>query len=232
MSFTPLAYDIQTFNNLPEIEFASSYVNSTGLLDKALSTIGPLLIMHNLSDAWGLCIIHRHWRLEEDEIPLQTIRYCNGIREYLSRPISNLTHEAAPTVLRVASNHRTFEPLEYSTDPLALEANDLLSKNCRGRSALVDALIDHSLADNFALIVLKPLPEAAEMIELNFADRVSILRQVNTEDLQGKTLIQTTWRFAPNVAAGKCATKCMSYCNVGADGGHSGGHTAYHDPNG
>ncbi len=225
-----LDFDKDTFNGLPDIEEASHSLISQGLISKMLESIGSTFVEHNLSDAWGICILHKHWQLEGSEYPLQVIGLA-GAKEFVSTPATHSKLEFHPLVYRVEAG--SLRPMEFSTDDSTRVANEQLFANPSGMRALIESMDRLGFSEHFGLFALKPLPDDSELVEFNFADRISIVREMRQGEMARRGLIETTWRFYPTITAGKCTTKCLSLCSSDGNGGHNNtGHQVYHDPNG
>lgn len=222
-------YNWKGFNLLPEVELADADMRARGLLDVAIPTFAPIFRRYGFCDAWGIGLLHRHWLLVEGERPVQEMKAIKDGVEFVTRPRgSDFAHPLAPSILRVATGDRpSLHALELSTDSDVHAANRLLNATPAFADAFCHAAIVSGLADTFALIANKRLPDAsAELVEYNYANRTSVLREGSGEE-DGGPVIQTSWRFVPDHDGIDCHFRCTAKCTPSGDG-HTSGHNYNH----
>jgi hypothetical protein len=231
------SYDQAFFNGLPSIEAADSVLREENLLELAFSKLAHIFIKFGVTEDWGICLLHNHWRLEDGEIPLQSVSDCDGRKEYITVP-GNLStqHGCWPSVIALRSLAKDgFHPLEYSSDYKVQVANRILNGKQPFLEAVARALEEAHLQNLFGLFALREVSHPNyELIEYNSRERVSIVREVVAAELDGKKFIQTVWRFHPNLAKLDCEGSCFQRCAIpqGSDQHVDEGHTPVHRPDG
>jgi hypothetical protein len=226
-------YNSPLFNSLPPIETADKEMRAKNRLNKALSVFGPVFAKHKMSGSWGISLLHRHWRIGNDELPIQDSPKIPGPREFITSPRHpNFPKSFSPAILAVEGKEGpSLTPLEFSTDKRAHAAVQVLARNQEFVQEFCDAARENDLATTFGLIALKDVssPEL-ELVEFTHTERVSILREVPSTETDGKTFIQTCWRFKADANGIDCEASCFARCTVSDDGGHSGDHAPAHAP--
>jgi hypothetical protein len=231
-----LSYDRVRFNNLPPIEEADIEMKASGRLSVALSVLGPLFARHDMCNEWGIGLLHKHWYLLEDEFPVQEMRNTTDGPEYVLSPgVVGRSARCWPSVLAVrgvGTPSLRLEPLEYSTDIRVGKANDTLASGLEFQREFCDLIRQHHLANTFGLVVARDSSRPGrELIEFNYAIRISVLREAYSSEHDSASLIQTSWRFAADAATASCKASCFVTCTV-SGGGHSKAHNKLHNPNG
>jgi hypothetical protein len=229
------AYDSSRFNGLLAIEAADAKMRASNVLPFAVFKLGPLFARHNMCEFWGLSLLHKHWKLECDELPIQDVGTSRDRQEYITAPRTSFRKDFWPCVLAVGcQTGSTLIPLEFSSDPCAEEANSAL-RDCPDFSRdFCQTVLSNGLEQTFGLFVAKQKPRPGyELVEFNFEERVSVLRETLSAEARLHALIETSWLFLPDAAANACTTKCAKFCDA-TGGAHTGNsiHQVYHDPNG
>ena len=231
MYATSLSYDRHRFNGLPEIEAADSFVRSSGSRARVLRRLSPIFFKHQVCDWFGLCLLHKHWQLEDDELPLQEITATNSRLTLTTTPQHR--HSAAPvwpSVFQV-SGACGLQALEFSTDHRVGVANSILEERPAFGLDFCEAIAEEAVADCFGLCVIRPQTKAGlQFVEFNYAERVSITREITSLELGNKIPIQTQWRFHADAMANSCEASCFSQCIVSGDGSHRHAHPKAHKP--
>lgn len=230
MEPTIISYRQSKFNDLPSIEVANENVQLTNKLKLALTVLGPVFLKHNMFNSWGISLLHKHFEINNYEIPIQDSYREEDRKIFVTIPRTNsFLKKHFPAVLKLEDGNLI--PLEYSTDSSALLANKALQENPGFVKEFYNTLVENDLNNYFGLIYGKSIDPNYELVEFNYEERISILKEVPSEETIGMKLIQTSWFFSAESPDGNCNSKCMSYCSVSGNN-HSHGHTAYHDPNG
>lgn len=226
-------YDRPYFNSLPSIEEAFSSVESGGQLEHALVVLGRLFVKHRVHREWGLCLLHKHWRLKDGELPIQIVKDRNE-QELVTEPRGEgFKSDFFPTVYSVRLIRDDFVvcPVEFSTDRRALDANGLLLTHPAFTREFNEALVSNRLEQLFGLILARSvhLP-GHELVEYTYSDRVSVLKEEPIRDDRAR-LIQTSWVFLDSKNPTVCVpNQCLAACDV-TSSGHSQYHSPpYHDP--
>lgn len=184
---------------------------------------------------WGISLLHKHWLLRDQEIPVQYIRGVKPTRELVTIPKSDVPDNYLwPRILAARSDLLPpLEPIEFTTDKSAAIPCGLLESSQGFTREFAATVTRNGLVTTFGLC-LRQEPADAEMewIEFNYSGRVSVLKETISAETDRKSLIETSWYFVPDVLGATCKSKCLSGCTVGGSGGHSHSHSDYHDPNG
>ncbi len=227
-------HDYVHFNGLLSIEAADEIMRKERKLELALSLLGPTFTKYEMCDSWGIGLLHNHWLLEEDEIPVQYISERNGCKEYITVPRNrNLGGSRCPSVISVSRGDKTiFRPLEFSADPQVLIANEKLAKRPEFLRVFGRQLINSELERTFGLVAFRETAAVGlTLLEFNFSGRVSIVREVDLVSHSEKSTIETAWRFSPNEAVMDCTKSCFQRCSDPGDGSHrNDGHAPVHAP--
>ena len=119
-------FDSARFNGLPEIEKADAEARKSNELTLALSSLGPLFVKHGVHESWGLSLLHKHWSVGPDELPIQEVTRAGSPMEFESRPRTAFAKSFAPSVLAVNGDQRNLQPLSFRRMPPFLT----LTKSC------------------------------------------------------------------------------------------------------
>jgi hypothetical protein len=232
------AYDSSRFNSLLAIEAADTKMKANNMLPFALSKLGPVFARHNMCELWGLSLLHKHWDLECGELPIQDLGNLGTSwdrQEYITEPRTSFGKDVWPCVLAVDSQTGpALIPLEFSSDPCAEEATSALRDFPDFSLDFCQTVLSNGLEQTFGLFVAKQKPRPGyELVEFNFEERVSLLRETPSAEARLHALIETSWLFLPSAAANACTTKCAKFCDA-TGGSHTGNsiHQVYHDPQG
>jgi hypothetical protein len=228
-----LPYDSSMFNSLPPIEAADGEMRSKNRLRTALSVFGPVFAKHKMCDSWGISLLHRHWAIDEGELPIQDSAETSVRREFVTAPRrASFPKQFSPAILCVdGRGESSLSPLEFSTDQRVCEAFHALTFNQAFVRDFCETALATGLSTTFGLIATKEVssPEL-ELVEFNQSARISVLKEVPSVETKGKTLIQTCWRFKADAASMDCEASCFARCTVSDDGSHSGDHAPAHAP--
>ena len=212
-----MSYDRLQFNALPAVDVADENVRANDKLNIALAVLRPIFVQHGFCDAWGISLLHKHWLLEEGELPVQEIVCKDEETVFITRPrASDFAGRFLPSIMKVSSDMR-LRVVEFSNDPNVHMAHDLLRAAPQFVTAFCRTVVANHLADTFGLIANKATMEGRGLIEFNYTDRMSVLGRVFPRTIQegrlskqrgvllkmrpGSIVIST----APLVAIGKTA---------------------------
>lgn len=226
-------YDSSLFNSLPPIEAADNEMRTKNQLRIALSVFGPVFAKHKMCDSWGISLLHKHWAIEDGELPIQDSAETCVPREFITAPRGpSFPKQFSPAILRVDGRGKSsLSPLEFSTDQRACEAFHALTCNQAFVRDFRETALATGLGTTFGLIATKEVssPEL-ELVEFNQSARISVLKEVPSVETKDKTLIETCWRFRADAAGIDCEASCFARCTVSDDGSHSGDHAPAHAP--
>lgn len=222
-------YDRSFYNALPGIEQIDSTVRTSGQLQKALSVAGPLFARYGLCDTWGISLLHSHWYVEADQLPIQRVQDGPSGAEFITRPrLVPVGEPVWPSLLAVVGSG--LQPLEFSTDDHVRSANAALASRPQFVTDFSSLVVHEGLCDAFGLIVVRqPADPAYEFVEFN-RDGSSILRPMLSAQVSRTNLIETSWRFRPDILSASCESSCFATCTK-TDGGHTKNpHRKAHKP--
>lgn len=226
-------YSPEHFNSLLDVDEADRRMRADNILDAALKITGPLFLHFGVWESWGLCLLHKHWEIDFDEIPLQNREEYSGFTQYRLQPrMASEVRSAVPSVL-CASNGK-FIGLEYSTSAHVVQSNEIVLRHPDFLTKLADTLNRSGLARVFGLIsTIQDARAGFKFVESTRSGRVSVLRETPISEVSEVRLIETSWRFSPmsanTLCVSNCLTSCVQFCNPNSDGSHSdGGHLSQH----
>lgn len=229
-----MTYKSSRFNRLLPIEVADRQMRSAGSLKLALDLLGPVFVQHQVHNAWGLSLLHNHWTVQDGELPIQDASRAESPREFETLPRTTVFEKTFwPSILAVSDDSAcALQPLEFTCDVSASEANTELDYKPEFRKAVCDLLTRNHLSNTFGLAMLRDVSDPEfQLVEFNYEGRVSLLRETTAPEIEGKNLIQTAWRLCPDESSSRCTPSCFSQCIVPASGGgHQHAHPKAHQP--
>ena len=233
MSTLPTQYDVERYNFLPSIEDADEDMRRRGLLKLAEDSIAPLFFLHRMSEEWGIVLLHRHWALERNEVPIQAVLKRESPKEFEMAPTSpGDTDEFWPVVMAISSDINTpIVPLEFTKDEAAKKGFAELVGKPEFVSDLQRVMVSQNLQTTFGLIFTKNVDHNRyELVEFNSEKRVSLVRECTPLETDGLRTIQTSWRFHSVDGGTVCTGSCFSKCVIPKGGGHYHEHPHAHQP--
>jgi hypothetical protein len=214
-------YDANRFNDLPLIERADAIMRKTDLLNRAFDKLGAVFLAHRMERHWGIGLLHNHWDINDGEFPLQQVFSTPEGREYITLPkqVDRIGRECWPSILAVSySSKELLTPLEYSNDHQVRGAYVELLENREFIEEFANKAIGHELDKTFGLVALRVLDASdRELVEFNYDERISIVREVTRGKFFGSSIIETAWSFCASELV--CTPSCFSKCVVPAKGG-------------
>ena len=224
-------FDPIAFNKLPAVMLADAGARRDGMLERALRSFAPLFAHYEVCQHWGVGLLHRHWPISTDEVPIQTVKNKKG-REFVMTPRHTPFKRAYwPSVWAVglAEGGPRIVPTEFSTDPDVALANQLLTRRSDFVNHFCRTCINEGLAQSFGLVAVRKLTsDESSWVEHTYEDRKSVVTEMNNQDIETQKMIQTTWFFESDSKT-SCSTKCAAFCDV-TDSGHTPFHQTYHNP--
>lgn len=203
------------FNSLPTIEAATRMMNADGKLELVLHELEPIFTIHEMEDFWGICLLHKHWEVFPDELPMQQPVVGDEGIEYVSMPRSARSSDGYyPSVLSaIGKQPGRLRALEYSTDEVVAEAYGKLVANPDFAREVGQALVSLGLETTFGLTVCKGASDPGlELIETTTEDRVSIVREVKPNSISRTRLLPTAWTFSRYKNGLDCVKSCFQVC--------------------
>jgi hypothetical protein len=221
------------FNALPSIENANRTLEAGNLLKEVEKILSPIFLEEGMLEYWGIGLLHKHWRLYENEICLQQVFDTPDGNEYITLPKHNYGGACWPSIIKldIQSGEPVSTWLEFSTDTVVCDAFKKLDINPRFVGRVASALVDQNLNSTFGLSAIrKPSSPQRELVEYNYRERISILRESSTGRFDDKS-IQTSWSFSPLPGSNvTIMTGCWARCVVPKSGAHYPDHADVPDP--
>jgi len=215
------------FNGLPSIEAADAEMRTQNKLNTAFSVLGPIFVKHDMCRTWGISLLHKHWSVQDEELPITVVSKVDAPREYELRPRMNFSKAFYPAILAVGEGSESLlEPLEYSGDEAAQLAVEELCAKPEFVREFCNALTTNNLASAFGLGVPRAVTNGFELVEFTYEERTSVSKELPSAQVAEMKVIETAWMFGKG-AAGTCEKSCFAKCNVP---GHTGTHTPVHKP--
>jgi hypothetical protein len=178
--------------------------------------VGEAMLRHDCHERFGVCLLHRHFLMEDDGEVLAAYMDDAGVETVRSVPLSeNLT----PTAFR-------FDPagglvgLEYDES----EHPPLTQEETRCLDEVFGILRDHGCLDRFGITILTDLgiPDDQAMLEV-VTGRSMVTGPVPVTDERLKSSVETEWHF--NLGeGGRCVQYCRKNCWNTPYGHQSQGH--------
>lgn len=211
----------QLYNSLPSIEAADRYVSSNYLVEKMSTCVGELFIRHGISQHWGISLLHRHWDIEDEEVPGEVVEFRSNLTEYIMKPRRSANFgRYVPCVIGFYDHGP--QALEFSSDPRAVEAYEVLRQKEQFLAEVHRSLLAAQLHMTFGLSSLKPTTSTDRwLVEFTQETRESIVREMPRPDQNGGDFVQTFWAFEVH-AGGACYRVCARSCSGGKN------HRRYH----
>lgn len=223
-------YQFRTFNSLRCIEEADELMRSSGLLEIAFEQLGPIFQEHQMQRLWGIGLLHNHWHVMPDEFPLQQLFETPDGAEYITLPKSLSTKGCWPSVLCYSTrDSHVLNPLEYSNDSRVERAYQKLLNSPDFIRELAARMFSFGLHKTFGLSALRHHNHDTELVEFNYNERISILREVPVGRYGDSKAIETSWSLANYDMNTACESSCFSRCIV-SGGSHSHDHPKAHKP--
>jgi hypothetical protein len=226
-------FDRPRYNRLPCIELADAEMKSEGKLAVVLAELGPIFARHNMCDDWGISILHKHWLVNDDELPVQDIAWCEDYQEFVTCPRTTKPKKnISPSLFAVEPGRSpSLVPLEFSTDQCLSQNQRTLPANQAFITDFVGVMSTRDLFGTFGLIAVKEVSDPEhELVEFSYQNRVSVIREMKSREIDRKQLIQTSWRFMADASGLACRRECFVTCSVSGSS-HTRAHNALHNPN-
>ena len=112
-------FDPSIYNSLSSVEEANNAVMAGDRIQDFLTDASELFFTHGMEERLGIGLLHRHFQCDDVEHMVEYQVNVDGEEALVTKPVSITDLE--PAVPTIWSNSSTgFQPLEYSTDPLAV----------------------------------------------------------------------------------------------------------------
>ena len=218
-----LDYCSTTYDSL--LEFQEAKLNSY-TSNKKIIQLGNIICEYGLQDKIGLCLLHKHFNINSDEVLLRkVIRNCA-----VTSPTSFLKKQLIPYMWKIDGNfdseHYNLCPLEFVMPNVnstvikrIASINKILYSKADFLFEFANKLIELKLTNAFGISILNSCFLTKSMDETflettNEGLKKLTLKPTNREVLINET-IQTQWIFTPsNSTAGTACTHC-SHGNCG-----------------
>src|SRR5437016_6234776 len=192
-------YELSIFNSLPPIELADADMRNRKRLELAFARLGPVFAEHGMCDSWGIGLLHKHWHLEDGEVPIQHVEDHGDHREFTTLPrAGSFLKPVFASVLAVKDLlNPVLQALEFTTDLAVQRANLLLAQNPQFAHDFCRSIFANGLEDTFGLVAIRTATSPdLQLVEFNYEGRISVVRETIASAIEGRKLIQTSWRLA------------------------------------
>lgn len=238
-------YDVTTFNTLPDLGDSNERFNTSHGLEALQNSIGRIFIEHGLHHLFGVCLLHKHAMLQENQAlvdangtstPWQlgnaeilengTFKKFNG----LIKP-----HSWAVVDGKLVPYEFYFDPEHQAQEDDAIEALPVADLSRDFLRQFTDLLDLHELTSIIGLRLIRNLECLLEVTE-GFAN---ITWPIPSERKTDGTSIQAFWTFhdtleknssssssppaSPEPMLG-CRLSCRGYCDSQGEYSHSSSH--------
>ncbi|KAK6513508.1 hypothetical protein TWF281_005132 [Arthrobotrys megalospora] len=184
------------YNTLPYVIAAGEAFQER---EPIFAEVGELFAKYDFK--WGLCLVHRHCQLYDDEIMI-----ADG---YITQPISKSQAGEYYPENWLSSG----EPYEFTTRKTETPPEELFT-------ALREILPKH-LISILGVCHVDQQEDPVDLLEHTEGRKNILVPQNTTGELKGKrNVVETTWKFEQGEV--KVMAACRAYCNVDCGG---------HDPN-
>ncbi|MER9159082.1 hypothetical protein [Mesorhizobium sp. M0778] len=190
----------EMYNALFGIEFVDDLLRKQRFFEDDLETLRGVFKRHLIADYFGICLLHNHNTLRGGEAMVQTRQrhphYGDALTTSPRRATGRIFGQAVPWSFRACRGSEGYVlcPIEFSTDPLVHEANNLLVS----KPAFAEEFCEHvfvlGLSDYVGLALLRrdfPAPPLGwRAVEAISAGRENIVHYAPDS---GQRLIQTIY---------------------------------------
>lgn len=215
--------DWRRFNSLMDLESAVQRMHAADRLDIANAKLQPLFVKYGLCDSWGIVLLHRHWRLKQDEVALQEFTTRSGRHEYATRPVRKSSASIVPSTLRTSPKGQ-LQAIEFATHLVARRAYQALARRPAFVRELCEALVEWDLEDTFGLAAIKWTRPGRQWIELTNSGRTSIVWDAPKGEFRSDRLIPTSWQFFQAARESSSHMGCWATCVIPKNGSHYKDH--------
>jgi hypothetical protein len=190
------------YNDLPEVEIADAAIKSKRKVEIAHEVLVPIFWRHGVLGFCGINLLHKHWTVNDGEIPEQSRKKHNSDYHLITTPVSKSTSSAQPWswALRVVRDNAHFVPFEFSVDEETKRYSTLLSGKPEFFAEVGSVLLNHELHTHFGICIAvreplsnNPLARAVEVSSPN--ERISIIRPTVSQLTESESYIGTSWTF-------------------------------------
>lgn len=210
-------YSTSVFNSLPSIEQADLKSGELNLTAIIASEIAALFIKHHVHTYLGVQLLHKHFRLSEDE---RLTDVGGAAIPWILDPSLELDSRLIPASwVFDADTYRPYE-FQFVASDNELHSSPILPAFLEAFNQILKA---HKLQDTLALRALKGDGKRPEM-EIT-QGRANVTFDY-TGPLNGGKNIEATWAFGGN-GSPMAQSYCVSYCSTRSGGNHNSTHHTY-----
>lgn len=228
------SYAQRNYNLLWSIEDVDAALNSDSL-NRFLGEVGDLFREYEVPVLFGVCLLHKHYNLEDDEYPVEFFERLVQGPALVTKAVTSLP-QGGVQANRWKVMENGIEPMEFSTSsclPLGVDtelksisSNFFISLYCLLKEHEYDGLIGFC-------VVERPFYSARSHDEValeasDSSEKANIVTIEPRSSVDGGKYIETSWQFPWHEvqAAVMCPRVCKSYClNILS---HSPGHYNIH----
>ena len=225
-------FDFHIYNDLnPDVKIAYDDLVATGIFEVFTEEAAELICSYGVQSSIGICLLHNHNYLDDDEIMLEYTSHLNDGRPSLvmQRTKTNKEFLKLPVNWKVVvdDDGYTYMPIEFSTVDGVTEANNLLEDNPELLREFAALVIRYGLSNLVGLAVYRHdfLRQQENDVFIETTDPKIIANVIaacpkETTDLTMVT--PTLWRFQTNPDEEKpqgcvCGCRYEVLCNTADD---------------
>jgi hypothetical protein len=222
-------YQPRVYSNLPDFHIAENLSEDK---KKLLPILGDVICKFNLEDNIGICLLHKHFNLKENEMLVRTFEN----NSFDIEPKSNYSAKVLPYMWAFSQSGLDKEtalyPVEFiekrseSTD-FGLAVKEV-QENEQFVEALKTALIQNELTNIFGISLIPhklfDIKSDETLIENDVEGQKKLhISVVPSKTLLGQKTAQTLWKFNKNGFSDE-KLDCIIHCGL-----HCGIHCGIHD---
>jgi hypothetical protein len=210
--FEPALFHAPFYNAMLTVEEATDKL-SEALLAVAKREMRALFLRHGVIGICGMNLLHRHWSVGSDEIPLQTRCQQADKPALITAPALQPRPDAIAASWFVSPEEGHLLPFEFSTDRLVVESSARLQAAPDFFADAAATLAAHGLDKLFGICIAMrealSADDAADWVEQTMAERSSVVTAEAPGRFPPQNLIQTVWVFSPEADDSACHTACF-----------------------
>jgi hypothetical protein len=218
--------DLQTgtyaerYNQLPEVEVNDETRRTNPHAELFIKDITEAIIKYDLQDYIGLRLIHKHFKIESNQIMVEGYEEIEGTPSFVTSA-QNIKDAAAMKFIPASSIFTEEGPVvfETSTDKEVYDGVALLLKHPEFIEEFKCLINSYKLNNIFALAVLKRKPLSQDMqsndlyLEKNFnKPKGRSVVQLSQDENINKNSIKTSWQFRDGLKELRCLVCAWGIC--------------------
>lgn len=213
------------WSQLPDINKVSQVENG----EKWFSELRDILKKYNSLDRFGITLLHKHFKIEEDEIMLETIDVDK--RTLFMRPVKSKDYleknnqSLATTSLKLVEDEKmTIQTTMWSKTPKGSKMLKISDSDAECFAELRQVLKKHNAIERYGIGLLHrhfDINEGEVLYEsTDIVKRSQIIRPMKFENIPDDSIITTCWKLVDDDIVATLICVCGGY--QGHNGQHAG----------